>query len=318
MPRCQICEGSEFDLVATEIREGPGRIMCCRNCGLTIQDLDWDQGRLRRYYETEYQQTNSLVTGREQTPREHFEDRRLTIGPILDKLRPLLKPGMRVLEVGCGAGALLGALSKMDVECAGIELHTPFVRFIKDDLGIEAYAEDVNQVNFERGFDLVISIDTLDHLPNPLETLASMRRLLSPGGRVYLEVPNRDDALGRYLPEPNRSAYRRFFWHLAHLFYFDRDSLAALFARAGLSADISCRHNYTLKNYLNWYFLGRPQPSFVEGTTGVDLFDGDSPFEQGVNRLMRQIEPGFQQLMADTFHGDCLCCVGRPLEGRQA
>ena len=310
MPVCEICESQAFDLIASEIREGEGRILKCRECGLIIQDLEWDEARLKAYYEQEYQQTNSLVTGQEQTPREHFEDRLKTIYPVFKQIEPLLSDtDQRVLEIGCGAGSLLSLIKPRVEMCVGIELNSAFVEFIKSDLGIKAYAEDIARLGFEESFDLVISIDTLDHLPNPLETLRTMNDLLVPGGRVYLEVPNQRDALNLYLPPHTREKYNTFFWHRAHLFYFARETIARLFNKAGFDVSVHCRHNYTLKNYLNWYFLGSPQQSFVSGTTDVDLFSGKSEFEKRMNALFREIEPKFKEIMAGTFHGDTLCCV---------
>ena len=310
MAFCEICESQEFDLVASQIREGEGSILKCLECGLIIQDLGWDDAALKAYYEKEYQKTNSLVTGQEQTPREHFEDRLKTVEPIFKNIEPLLSgPDRRVLEIGCGAGSLLSLIKPHVQRCVGIELNSAFVEFIKSDLGIEAYAEDVVTLGFKSGFDLVISIDTLDHLPNPLETLRVMNDLLVPGGRVYLEVPNQQDALNLYLPPHTREKYNTFFWHRAHLFYFTKETITRLFNKAGFDVSVRCRHNYTLKNYLNWYFLGKPQPSFVSGTTGVDLFFGKSEFEERMNALFRENEPKFKKIMSDTFHGDALCCV---------
>lgn len=309
MPRCEICESSDFSLITTKIREGEGRIMRCKSCGLIIQDLGWDKDNLREYYEKEYQETNSLITGRKQTPKEHFEDRLKTVGPIFENIQKLLRPYMNVLELGCGAGTLLSLINPHVAKSVGVELHTPFVEFIKHELGIEAHAKDLKSLKYEGKFNLAVCIDSLDHMPNPLETLWSLRALLAPGGIIYMEVPNQEDALNLYLPESTRQQYNIFFWHRAHLFYFTRQTLANLFGKVGFRVSITCRHNYTLKNYLNWYFLGRPQQSFVTGTTDLGFFSGQSEFERRMNDLFRRIEPEFKTILAETFHGDTLCCV---------
>lgn len=310
MIECEICESKLFDLIATQIREGEGRIMMCRQCGLIIQSLDWNAERLREYYESEYQETNSLVTGKIQSPLEHFNDRLKTIDPIFEKIKPLLSTEAQVLEIGCGAGALLSLIKPHVSGCVGVELYKPFVEFIRKELGIEAIAQDVNTLNLGKKFDLVISIDCLDHLSNPYETVLTMRDLLKDNGKIYIEVPNQQDGLNLYLPETTRKEYNRFFWHRAHLFYFTKDTISALFQRAGLGISVSCRHNYTLKNYLNWYFLGKPQTRFLTGTQCVDFFSDNSPFEKRMNNMFRLMEREFKKIMAETFHGDSLCCMG--------
>lgn len=311
MTKCELCGGKDFLLISTRLREGEGRILRCASCCLVIQDLGWDQQRLKEYYEEEYQQTNSLVTGEAQTPLEQFADRLSTLDPIMEKLRPLLRKNMDIFELGCGCGALLHLLRPYANRRVGVEVHTPFVEFMNANLGIEACADDVTTLHFPEQFDLAVSIGTLDHLHNPLESLRAVYSFLRPGGVLYLEVPNLNDAMARYLPEQSRQDYLTFFWHRAHLFYFSQKTISALLQEVGFEVNITCRHDYTLKNHLNWYFLGRPQPSFLSGTKQYHLYEGDSPFEQGMNAILRDMEPRFKELLADTFTGDALCCVAR-------
>ena len=240
----------------------------------------------------------------------HFNHRIKTIKSVFDQVKPLLKPNMKVLEVGCGAGELLSLIKPNVEQCVGVELNTQFVDYIKNKLSIEAYAEDINKLRLKEKYDLVISISTIDHLPNPLKTLVSMKNLLSPGGKIYIEVPNVDEALNNFLPESNRRKYNEFFWHRAHLFYFTKDTISALFNRAGLSIKVSCRHEYTMKNYLNWYFLGKPQSDFVTGLTDIGLFGGKDEFEIRMNEMFSRNEEEFKRIMAETFRGDNLCCIG--------
>lgn len=310
MRSCEICGNKNFCLIATEIREGKGRIMRCNNCGLFMQDLDWDEQKLREYYEEEYQSTNPLIAGKILTSEEHFNERIQTIQPIFEQIKPLLSKDKKVLEVGSGSGALLSLCKPLVKKCEGVELKTEFVEFTKKNLGIEAYAEDVNKLKLDEKFDVIIMISTLDHLPTPLETLITLKSLLTVNGKIYIEVPNRDEALNYFLPEPNLSNFRRFFWHRAHLFYFTKETISALFKKAGLSIKVTCRHDYTLKNYLNWYFVGKPQSGLVIGMVRNELFDGSSDFEVRMNKMFANMEKEFRKIMSETFRGDSLCCIG--------
>lgn len=310
MPVCEICNNKDFTLIATQIREGDGKIIQCDKCKLVMQNLDWDKEQIKGYYENEYQRSNSLVSGNVQTPEEHFNDRLKTIGPVFEMIRPLLNPDAKVLEVGCGAGALLSLVKPHVSKCVGVELYTPFVDFMKEHLSIEAYAEDINKLKLQDTFDLVICIAALDHVPNPFETLITMKNLLSPSGKIYLEVPNRDDALNHFIPPANRKKYNKFFWHRAHFFYFTKDTISALFKKAGLKIQITCRHDYSLKNFLNWYFLGNPQPGFVIGVQDTDFFEGKSGFEVRMNQSFAAMEKEFKTIISETFRGESLCCTG--------
>ena len=310
MQSCEICGNKNFSLIATEIREGKGKIIKCNNCGLIMQDLGWDERKLREYYEEEYQSTNPLIAGKILTPEEHFNERIQTIQPIFEQIKPLLGKEKEVLEVGGGPGALLSLCKPLVKKCVGVELNTEFVEFMKKNLGIEAYAEDVNKLKIDEKFDVIIMISTLDHLPNPLETLISLKNLLTVNGKIYIEVPNRDEALNYFIPEPNLSIFREFFWHRAHLFYFTKKTISALFKKVGLSIRVTCRHDYTLKNYLNWYFVGEPQSDLVTGMVKNEFFSGNSVFEVRMEKMFATIEKEFKEIMSETFCGDSLCCVG--------
>lgn len=318
MKPCELCEGRDFKTIATEIREGAGIIAQCARCGLIIQVLDWDEKRLRDYYEGEYQATNSLISGKKISAGEHFEERMKTIKPLFERVKPLLSSGMKVLEIGGGPGALLSSCKPFVKKCVGVELNTEFVKFMQKSLSIEAYAADINKLRLKDRFDLIIMINTLDHLPNPLETMTTMKSLLGKGGRIYLETPNRDEALNFYLPEPHMADFRKFFWHRAHLYYFTKETITALFNKCGLRIRTACRHEYTLKNYMNWYFTGRPQSGFVSAVAKNELFYGKSDFETRMNKLIAGAEKEFKKIMAETFCGDTLCCIGRKVGSAKA
>ncbi len=312
MPRCEVCGRDDFTVIANEIREGSGRISQCKSCGLVIQDVSWTSDGIKRYYNEEYQRTNSLDAIKKQSAREHFDSRLKTIQPIVERLRKFICADMNVLEIGSGAGELLYSIRPYVGKVIGIELNKDFVDFMNRDIGIESFAEDVNNINLgTKKFDLIISIATLDHIPNPLETLKSIGGLLSNSGIVYIELPNLDEALNLYLPEQNRKAFNKFFWHKAHFFYFTRETLTRIMEKTGFNCEISCRHEYTFRNYLNWYFRGSPELSFVDAATGVNLFSGDSEFERGINEIFYDAETRFHKLMSRTFLGDTLCCLAR-------
>ena len=313
MPHCEICDSTDFKLIATEMREGPGRISQCSSCGLVIQELDFSLADIKKYYNEEYQKTNSLQTGKEQSPKEHFDGRLKTIGPFVECLRPYLRKGMKVLDIGCGAGDLLYSIKPLVGKVVGTELNKAFVEFMNNELDIEAYARDINEIDFgEEKFDLIISLGTLDHMPNPLESLQTMKSCLAPGGLLYLWVPNRDQAMNFFLPKETRKPFNTFFWHKAHFFYYTDITLARLLNKAGFSSEITSLHMYTLRNFFAWYFTGAPQNSFVEATTHAEFFSGESLFEKKMNDMFQNMESRFHAIMKETYRGDMLCCLAKP------
>ncbi len=309
MPECIICNSIDFELLSTRIREGDGRIIKCRNCNLVIQEHDANSEQLKKYYDEDYQRSNSLETGIMLSAAQHYRMRMKTIEPLFKQISGFLNKNKNILEIGCGAGTLLSKIKPLVKKCTGIEINSSFVKFITNELKIDAFCEDLLKVEFADKFDLIITIDTLDHLINPVETLGKIRSLLKPDGILYIEVPNRDEALNYYLPAQNKNAYQNFFWHRAHNFYFTMETLNLLLTKVGFKSEILCRHNYTMKNFFNWYFTGKPQSNFVTGLNDSDFFTGKSEFEKKMNTVMHDTESKFKTIASETFAGDTLCAI---------
>jgi len=119
---------------------------------------------------------------------EYFEDENLAL------LRHS-PTASRVLDVGCGAGMLGASLrrrgnvvwgidaAKDIAQVAGLRLD----RFVLADVTDSATVQEM--LGDER-FDVIVFADVLEHLPDPVRTLRSYLRLLAPGGKVLVSVPN--------------------------------------------------------------------------------------------------------------------------------
>ena len=97
--------------------------------------------------------------------------------------------GLRVLDVGCGAGGWLQPLSVFGT-VTGIELDEPSIRFCREH---ELHRTLVGRVDAlpvpPASHDLVCLWDVIEHTPDDLQVLAEARRALRPGGHLVLSVP---------------------------------------------------------------------------------------------------------------------------------
>jgi SAM-dependent methyltransferase len=119
-----------------------------------------------------------------------------------------LKPGARILDVGCGSGRHTGAASRMrDVVAIGSDICFDDVVEAKERLRyIEELGEngggfsaavvaDIRQLPFRDGFfDFVICSEVLEHIPDHEAAISEILRVLAPGKDLVVSVP-------RYLPE---------------------------------------------------------------------------------------------------------------------
>ncbi len=112
---------------------------------------------------------------------------------------PFIRPGMRLLDCGCGQGALTTSLAERlaPSEVIGIDREPSQV----DAARAWAKAKGAGNVHFELGdayaleypdasFDAVFAYAVLEHLREPMRSLREMRRVLKPGGVVGLCDPD--------------------------------------------------------------------------------------------------------------------------------
>jgi len=112
---------------------------------------------------------------------------------LADRLRRVAdgRPVQRMLDFGCGSGHFLGlARDVLRCETYGVELN-PVGALGARRFGFELHAGPLEDVPFgDASFDLVYASQVFEHLPEPRAELAVLCRLLAPGGRLYVEVPN--------------------------------------------------------------------------------------------------------------------------------
>lgn len=102
--------------------------------------------------------------------------------------------GSKVLDVGCGLGTMLDACEAAGAEYCGIEPDRQIYERLLS-LNQKAHGRVFNGTldsfeGFGDGFDIVLLIHVLEHVPDPVKFLQSCRKYLRKGGIIYIEVPN--------------------------------------------------------------------------------------------------------------------------------
>lgn len=105
------------------------------------------------------------------------------------------KPGDKLLEIGCGAGAVLGILGTTfsGLKVAGIDLESKQIDYARQHLSklglinVDLRVGDASQLPWEDNtFDHIYAIWFLEHLTNPLPVLKEALRVLKPGGTITI------------------------------------------------------------------------------------------------------------------------------------
>jgi ubiquinone/menaquinone biosynthesis C-methylase UbiE len=121
-------------------------------------------------------------------------------------LPQVLASDRAILDVGCGIGQSLLALGGGDSLRVGVDVDEESVRFgaARHGKGIVFVVADARQLPLPSAtFDLVFSRVSLPYTDVP-KTLREMRRVLRPGGRVWLTLHGRSVVLG-YMAEALRA-----------------------------------------------------------------------------------------------------------------
>jgi protein O-GlcNAc transferase len=145
------------------------------------------------------------------------------------------------LDVGFGNGSLVFTADEFGYEAVGIDLRGANVEAMKQ-LGYEAYETSLEKLDQPGRFSVISMADVLEHMPFPKAGLQDARRLLRPGGLLFLSMPNLDGPLWRFMDAADANPY----WgELEHYHNFGRKRLTALLAEHGfklLAYDISERY----------------------------------------------------------------------------
>ncbi len=158
-------------------------------------------------------------------------------------------PGARILDVGCGEGALAQALRQGGAtHIAGVELQPEAAARARSrvDVLVEGSLLDTS-LPFRNGeFDYIILADVLEHLPDPDHALDRLLPFLAPDGRLVISVPN-----SRFYLVLLRLAFDRWAYtshgirDRTHLRVFTRHSLQQMLWRHQLEIERLTR-NYRL------------------------------------------------------------------------
>ena len=142
-----------------------------------------------------------------------------------------LKPGDRILDIGCAKGFLLHDFRQIvpGVRVFGLDVSRYAVEHAMDDVRPYCVQGTADALPFpDRSFDVVISINTIHNLDRGRCT-AAVREMERVSRRAkYVQVDS-------WLDEVQRQNFER--WVLTALTYFDPDGWRRLFTDAGYTGD---------------------------------------------------------------------------------
>jgi ubiquinone/menaquinone biosynthesis C-methylase UbiE len=125
--------------------------------------------------------------------------------------------GLRVLEVACGRGGFVGELARAGAQVTGCDFSMSALAVAQARIGrlhggarADLIQGDAQSLPFgTESFDLIVSCETIEHLPNVRSALREMWRVARRGAKLFLTTPNYANLMGLYdlysrVRHPNR------------------------------------------------------------------------------------------------------------------
>ena len=109
---------------------------------------------------------------------------------VLERLDP--QPGERILDLGCGDGALTIKIERTGASVVGVDASSEQIDAAKA-LGLDARVMSGDALTFENEFDAVFTNAALHWIKDAAAVIAGVRRALKPGGRFVGEMGGADN-----------------------------------------------------------------------------------------------------------------------------
>jgi len=198
----------------------------CSGCGLAFADPQPTDDELSSIYDEHYYEQFGFVEGPHAAHEGLARTKQATYRRMLERAAPEIRSrGKRLLDVGCGLGFSLLAGKAKGFDATGLDplaLAEPDAR-----PGRHILRGDLEHHRPEVPYDLLSMIDVIEHVRDPLHSLARARALLADGGVLLLATNDRSSPAARLMGS------RWTHYHRAHLWFFDPATLRTLCERAG-------------------------------------------------------------------------------------
>lgn len=248
---CQVCGSHERTL---KFDDGPYQVYTCSECGFVyVSPRLRGQALLDVYNEHYWKSDNPKQRGY----ADYASEAELYLKTYRKRMKLVSKwlpERGRVLDVGCAAGYFLRVAQEHGHDVHGVELSEPIAQEAIASLGDErvfhGFLEDCIKARGweDHSFDLVTIWDVIEHVPDPQELLATIRRMIKPGGKLLLETQN---VASSFAGKMGKAWHH--YKHDEHLYHFNPDTIRRLLGDCGYEV-LACGSKFAGK-YVSFGFL---------------------------------------------------------------
>ncbi|OGW47565.1 MAG: hypothetical protein A2Y66_03180 [Nitrospirae bacterium RBG_13_41_22] len=210
------------------------------------------------FYKKEFEKYMEKRTGQDKdwsSPEKHFLSNQREVRRRMPFLESYLTEVQKILEIGCSSGFMLSALKDKGMDVYGLDPSEGFIEYVRSKgIQVKKTLEELKE-DHDIDFDLILHYYVLEHIRNPLGFIRQYMELLNDTGKMIFEVPCATDPLVELYKVP---AFDRFYWSVAHHWYFNRESLAELLKKTDYSFELFPDQRYDISNHMTWMQEGKP------------------------------------------------------------
>lgn len=309
---CPACQKKKARVLRVGVREDPEcPVFVCRHCSLQfIQPPVAGQAALREYYRTIYRTVHDAKPGVILTAEERWKYQHALSEQSVREFESKVPAGGSLLEIGCSAGGFLSRLVGRH-ELYGNEWNPDDAAFVRDVGEIPCEEGLLEDIFPGKTFNVIVAIHVLEHQPDPIAFLESLKKRLVGGGYLYLELPHANDPLSAvYLIKE----YQDFFYREPHITYWLPHQLHWFLDSLGFEAQVAPMQRYGLLNHLNWIWNKEPMSDAIWARGPLKPVSRNHPLGASVNRLLQKLDKEYRVTLQGLWCTDSLSIVARRLE----
>lgn len=175
MQCCPVCQSEKSREIGLK---NNFKVFICSKCGSIHTAKSSDEQNLFSY-DNYYDGGNTAIPD--------FVHQRLS--EIVETFSPY-RQNNSLLDVGCGAGILLLAGEKAGWKVEGVEVSNPAVEYLRGK-GLKVFHGTLDEARFpDNHFDVITSVEVLEHITEPKYLVEEIYRILRPGGLFWGTTPH--------------------------------------------------------------------------------------------------------------------------------
>lgn len=231
---CPVCGSADIHFVLSAkdytVSSRPFEIFACNSCTLRFTQDVPDVAHIGDYYKSEnYISHTNTSKGVVNRLYQKVRNRTMKQKAAIIQSRTGLESGGNLLDIGCGTGVFLHTMQQAGWHATGLEPDAGAREKARELYGVAALSSDELFTLSEASFDAVTMWHVLEHVHTLHEYVDQIKKLLKPGGKIIIAVPN--------YTSRDAQTYREY-WAAydvpRHLYHFSPEAMQVLMQLHGL------------------------------------------------------------------------------------